>query len=291
MSSGREDSLAWQLGLAGAACTVAQGAVHWVETTMVRQQLAVKQQNMVATISNIVKTEGAPALYRGFSAAAMRELSYSSLRFGLYEPIKKVLGAKDPATTPFYKKVLAGLLAGAFASAVASPTDLLKIRAQAATGPRESLIEHAKHIKNGPSKPWPLNFYRGVSATIVRASCLGATKMATYDQTKTWLRVKLGWRDSVPMERYKLQGSAAVATGLAITIATSPATNARTFIMAHPPGEYGHVGKALIAIGQQRGVLGLFRGFGAQWARFGPYALVQYFCWEKLREAAGMRPL
>ena len=179
MSSGREDSLAWQLGLAGAACTVAQGAVHWVETTMVRQQLASVQQNMVATISNIVKTEGAPALYRGFSAAAMRELSYSSLRFGLYEPIKKVLGAKDPATTPFYKKVLAGLLAGAFASAVASPTDLLKIRAQAATGPRESIVEHAKHIANGPSKPWPLNFYRGVSATIVRASCLGATKMAT----------------------------------------------------------------------------------------------------------------
>ena len=60
------------------------------------------------------------------------------------------------------------------------------------------------------------------------------TKMATYDQTKTWLRVKCGWRDSVPVERYKLQGSAAVATGLAITIATSPATNARTFIMAHP---------------------------------------------------------
>ena len=291
MSSGREDSLAWQLGLAGAACTVAQGAVHWDETTMVRQQLASVQQNMVATISNIVKTEGAPALYRGFSAAAMRELSYSSLRFGLYEPIKKVLGAKDPATTPFYKKVLAGLLAGAFASAVASPTDLLKIRAQAATGPRESIVEHAKHIANGPSKPWPLNFYRGVSATIVRASCLGATKMATYDQTKTWLRVKCGWRDSVPVERYKLQGSAAVATGLAITIATSPATNARTFIMAHPPGQYGHVGKALIAIVQQRGFLGLFRGFGAQWARFGPYALVQYFCWERLRDAAGMRPL
>ena len=50
--------------------------MHWVETTMVRQQLAVTQSNMVSTISHIVKTEGAPALYRGFSAAAMRELSY-----------------------------------------------------------------------------------------------------------------------------------------------------------------------------------------------------------------------
>ena len=312
-----KDGLHLQLGSAGVACFFAQGTVkrragptpsdrgaprsprlgrppqvHWVETTMVRQQLAPgAQRSMARTIADIVKTEGPLALYRGFAAAGLRELSYSSLRFGLYEPLKKALGATDPATTPFYKKVLAGLLAGAFASAVASPTDLLKIRAQAATGPRESIVEHAKHIANGPSKPWPLNFYRGVSATIVRASCLGATKMATYDQTKAWLRVKCGWRDSVPVERYKLQGSAAVATGLAITIATSPATNARTFIMAHPPGQYGHVGKALVAIVQQRGFLGLFRGFGAQWARFGPYALVQYFCWEKLRDAAGMRPL
>lgn len=291
MPSGREDSLAWQLGLAGAACTVAQGTIHWVETTMVRQQLATNQQNMLRTIQHIVRTEGAPALYRGFAAAGMRELSYSSLRFGLYEPIKKSLGAEDPATTPFYKKVLAGLLAGAFASAVASPTDLLKIRAQAATGPSESVVAHARAIAKGPAKPWPLNFYRGVSATIVRASCLGATKMATYDQTKTYLRSICGWRDAVPLERYKLQGAAAVATGLAITVATSPATNARTFIMANPPGTYSHVGNALVAIVQQRGPIGLFRGFGAQWARFGPYALVQYFCWERLRDAAGMRPL
>ena len=146
MPTGREDSLAWQLGLAGAACTVAQGTIHWVETTMVRQQLATNQQNMLRTIQHIVRTEGAPALYRGFAAAGMRELSYSSLRFGLYEPIKKSLGAEDPATTPFYKKVLAGLLAGAFASAVASPTDLLKIRAQAATGPSESVVAHARAI-------------------------------------------------------------------------------------------------------------------------------------------------
>ena len=221
MPTGREDSLAWQLGLAGAACTVAQGTIHWVETTMVRQQLATNQQNMLRTVQHIVRTEGAPALYRGFAAAGMRELSYSSLRFGLYEPIKKSLGAEDPATTPFYKKVLAGLLAGAFASAVASPTDLLKIRAQAATGPSESVVAHARAIAKGPAKPWPLNFYRGVSATIVRASCLGATKMATYDQTKTYLRSTCGWRDAVPLERYKLQGAAAVATGLAITVATS----------------------------------------------------------------------
>ena len=37
-------------------------------------------------------------LYRGFSAAAIREMSYSSLRFGLYEPIKIALGADKNAS-------------------------------------------------------------------------------------------------------------------------------------------------------------------------------------------------
>ncbi|KAK7236203.1 thiosulfate transmembrane transporter [Aureococcus anophagefferens] len=93
---GREDSLAWQLGLAGLAGFVAQGTVHGIETTMVRQQLASKPLHMVATARAIVGAEGVASLYRGFAAAGLRELSYTSLRFGLYEPLKKALGAEDP---------------------------------------------------------------------------------------------------------------------------------------------------------------------------------------------------
>ena len=288
---GREDSLAWQLGLAGLAGFVAQGTVHGIETTMVRQQLASKPLHMVATARAIVGAEGVASLYRGFAAAGLRELSYTSLRFGLYEPLKKALGAEDPRTAPFHKKVLAGLGAGAFASAVASPTDLLKIRAMAVTGPPESLAAQARAVAGGPARPWPLNFYRGVSATVLRACCLGATKMACYDQVKEELRRRCGLRDDVPSERYALQGAAAVAAGLAITVATSPATNARVLWMASEPGTFRHLGHALGHIVATRGPGGLFRGFSAQWARFGPYALVHYFAWEQMRLLAGMRPL
>ena len=58
--------------------------------------------------------------------------------------------------------------------------------------------------------------------------------------------------------------------------------------MAHPPGQYGHVGKALMAIVQQRGFLGLFRGFGAQWARFGPTRVVRRAAGKRRGDAAGM---
>ncbi|KAJ1448389.1 mitochondrial carrier domain-containing protein [Pelagophyceae sp. CCMP2097] len=281
-----------QLGLAGFSCFCAQSSVHWVETTMVRQQLAASAEgNLFAVTAQIAKSEGFLGLYRGFSAAAIREFSYSSIRFGLYEPLKVAMGETDPRTTPFYKKVISGMLAGALASAVASPTDLLKIRMQKSTGARLSIIAHCKEIAYEGGHGFRLtNFYRGLSATIARASLLGATKMATYDQTKTLLKQHLGWREQ-GWERYQLQLVASVTAGLAIVFTTSPATNARTFMMASPPGTYTGLFHTLSSIVEQRGWLGLYRGFGAQWARYGPYAIVQYAVWEQARSMSGMSPL
>ena len=51
-------------------------------------------------------------------------------RLGLYEPFKELLGAKDPKTTPLWKKFLAGLLSGSVGAIVANPADLLKVKRQ-----------------------------------------------------------------------------------------------------------------------------------------------------------------
>lgn len=61
----------------------------------------------------------------------MREASYSTIRIGAYEPMKELLGAHNPARTPLWKKIVAGASSGAIGSAMASPTDLVKIRLQA----------------------------------------------------------------------------------------------------------------------------------------------------------------
>ena len=34
-------------------------------------------------------------IYKGIEASAVREATYSTMRIGLYEPIKRVLGAED----------------------------------------------------------------------------------------------------------------------------------------------------------------------------------------------------
>jgi solute carrier family 25 protein 14/30 len=40
-----------------------------------------------------MKNEGAGAFYKGIGPAWLREASYTSLRLGLYEPVKALVGA------------------------------------------------------------------------------------------------------------------------------------------------------------------------------------------------------
>ena len=79
---------------------------------MIQQQLAgsrgEKPLGMFAQTGDIWKREGIRGLYRGFSAAALREATYSSLRFGLYEPLKVALDSSEGTEElPVYKKVAA----------------------------------------------------------------------------------------------------------------------------------------------------------------------------------------
>jgi solute carrier family 25 protein 14/30 len=51
------------------------------------------------------------------------------------------------------------------------------------------------------------------------------------------------------------------------------------------------MGGCIVQIVRLKGPLGLYAGFGAQWARFGPYAIIQFITWEKLRDLCGIPPL
>jgi hypothetical protein len=82
-------------------------------------------------MKKVVGDEGVFALWKGVNAAWLREASYTSLRLGLYEPVKIAFGANDPATSTFMKKFLAGSAAGAIGSLAGNPFDVLKTKVSA----------------------------------------------------------------------------------------------------------------------------------------------------------------
>ena len=78
----------------------------------------------------IYRQEGLSALYKGIEPALFRQVVYGGLRYGLYVPIRNMIGV-TPGTPkddiPFYKKFIAGGGAGGIASVIANPTDLVKV--------------------------------------------------------------------------------------------------------------------------------------------------------------------
>lgn len=101
-----------------------------------------KALGISGTIGVIAKEEGVAAFWKGIGAAWLREASYTSLRLGLYDPIKKVMGVKKDSN--FIFKFTAGSLAGAIGSIAGNPFDVLKTRMMASAAKNSpKLVETA----------------------------------------------------------------------------------------------------------------------------------------------------
>lgn len=84
---------------------------------------------MFDCILKVSRQEGPKALYKGMSPALLRQASYSSIRMGIYEPIRNLISSGKPADQiTFFERTLAGGTAGALGIMIANPTDLIKIR-------------------------------------------------------------------------------------------------------------------------------------------------------------------
>jgi hypothetical protein len=68
-------------------------------------------------------------LMKGITPSMIREATYSSLRLGFYDPIKNLLAphVKEKNDFTLMQKILAGGISGALGSAIANPTDLVKV--------------------------------------------------------------------------------------------------------------------------------------------------------------------
>lgn len=122
-------TLAATFASAGLGNAISAACTNPADIVKVRQQLMIDKAraNFVGVASEMVRKEGIKALWNGVTASCLRELTYSTVRFGLYETFKdayaSALGVKD---TSFALKALSGISSGAIGSAFACPTDLIK---------------------------------------------------------------------------------------------------------------------------------------------------------------------
>jgi hypothetical protein len=150
-------------------------------------------KSFMGGLSRIYREEGWVGLSRGMHATILRELLYSTIRMGAYEPILNILNTSaNEGSPPVVIKYVSSLLSGAIGAAFANPTDLIKVRFQAYlpgqpalpyssfTGAFSYILQH-----QGVKGLW-----RGSSPTIARAAVLTSAQLGSYDSIKNNLLKK-----------------------------------------------------------------------------------------------------
>lgn len=110
------------LASAGAACFT--HPLDLLKVTLQTQQEA--NISLIKLTGNICREQGVLSLYNGISASLLRQLTYSTARFGIYEVGKQQLGSD----AGFISKVMLAGVAGAMGGFVGTPADMVNVRMQ-----------------------------------------------------------------------------------------------------------------------------------------------------------------
>lgn len=249
--------------------------------------------------ASLVRSEGPSALFKGLPPALLRQSTYGSLRYGLYGPIRNSLGV-DPGTPkteiPLFKKVLAGGLAGALASAVANPTDLVKVRLQTDGQLKGNDGKFLPKKYTGMTNAFlsivreegVLGLWKGVGPTVGRATVLAAAELSTYDEVKGRLLQTPYFEEGL-----FCTVTTAALSGLLSTIASSPFDVVKSRVMGQPlnPDGTGRLYRGMVHCFVQstktEGLLSLYNGFWPNFGRVVPRVIIVFIVMEKLKVSFG----
>ncbi|KAI8069689.1 mitochondrial carrier domain-containing protein [Gongronella butleri] len=278
----------WYGGFASCVATLVS---HPFDLTKVRIQTIVRKQhswdwrlfgptNMIRTMRHIVHKEGFRALYTGMDASMLRQATYSTIRFGLYDQFKWLLAGHEKPT--FRQLLVCSTAAGILGGAFGNPCDVVNVRMQNDGQLPPEQQRHYKNVIDGMYRicreEGPRVLLRGLGPSTQRAVLITVSQMTSYDEFKMMLLKHLQWQNGL-MTHF----SASLLAGLVATTVCSPLDVVKTRIM----NAHGHDGKRPIQIMMHmirtEGVGSLFRGWLPAFIRLGPHTIVTFLVLEELK--------
>lgn len=222
---------------------------------------------MVGTFGFVVRNEGLRGLYSGLSASLLRQMTYSTVRFGVYEELKNRYtadGEKPSLPLLIGLSTFSGFLGGISGNAA----DVTNVRMQQ---DRALVPEQRRHYKNGLDgmfrmlrEEGPKSWFRGVWPNSVRAALMNAGQLASYDSIKAALLQYTPLGDTTATHF-----TASFLAGFVATTICSPVDVIKSRVMSASGKGQGIV-SLLREITAQEGVKWMFKGWVPSFLRLGP---------------------
>ncbi|RVE65067.1 hypothetical protein OJAV_G00131760 [Oryzias javanicus] len=278
---------------AGSAGCVADLVTFPLDTAKVRLQIQgegrtsvqgqmVKYRGVFGTIVTIVRTEGPRSLYNGLVAGLQRQMTFASVRIGLYDSMKQLYaGGSDNAGLG--TRLLAGCTTGAMAVAFAQPTDVVKVRFQA----QIRLLESGTVKRYGSTTQayrtivrdeGLRGLWKGALPNIIRNAIVNCSELVTYDVIKELILKNNLMTDNMPCHF-----TAAFSAGLCTTVVASPVDVVKTRYMNSVPGQYGGALNCAATMLIKEGPTAFYKGFMPSFLRLLSWNIVMFVSYEQFK--------
>ncbi|XP_078401338.1 dicarboxylate carrier UCP2-like [Cetorhinus maximus] len=278
---------------AGTAACIADLFTFPLDTAKVRLQIqgefksaaevaTVKYKGVFGTMATMVKTEGPRSLYSGLVAGLQRQMSFASVRIGLYDSVKQFY-TKGSEHVGVGSRLLAGCTTGAMAVAFAQPTDVVKVRFQAQaniSSPNRRYNGTIEAYKTIAKEEGIRGLWKGTMPNIARNAIVNCTELVTYDLIKDLLMKNGLLSDNLPCHF-----SSAIGAGFCTTIIASPVDVVKTRYMNSAPGQYSSALNCAVTMFTKEGLTAFYKGFMPSFLRLGSWNIVMFITYEQLKRA------
>ncbi|KAF8817900.1 2-oxoglutarate/malate translocase OMT [Cardiosporidium cionae] len=242
-------------------------------------------RNPFVVLRTFIKNEGFFSLYRGLDAGLLRQATYSTARIGLFRVFSdyltkrhnKALPSESPLPLPFYQKIFAGLAAGGLGSLFGNPADLALVRLQA----DPTLPPHLRRnyrgaihaIRSVVREEGVFTLWRGATPTVLRAMCLNAGMLATFDQFKEVLTPSLGKGWACTLTASAISGFAAATLSLPCDFLKTRIQKMKVDpVTGQTP--YKNVFDCAVKVARHEGLLRFYAGYPVYYFRVAPHAMI-----------------
>ncbi|NP_001080223.1 uncoupling protein 2 (mitochondrial, proton carrier) L homeolog [Xenopus laevis] len=276
---------------AGTAACIADLFTFPLDTAKVRLQIqgeskavhmkTASYKGVFGTISTMVKMEGPKSLYNGLAAGLQRQMSFASVRIGLYDSVKQFY-TKGSEHAGIGSRLAAGCTTGAMAVAVAQPTDVVKVRfqAQANSSANRRYKGTMDAYRTIAREEGMRGLWKGTVPNITRNAIVNCTELVTYDLIKDSILKANIMTDNLPCHF-----TSAFGAGFCTTVIASPVDVVKTRYMNSAKGQYTSALNCALTMFRKEGPRAFYKGFMPSFLRLGSWNVVMFVTYEQLKRA------
>ncbi|QIW96812.1 hypothetical protein AMS68_002330 [Peltaster fructicola] len=270
----------YPLWFGGSASCFAACVTHPLDLIKVRLQMQKSdgpKKNMTQMFVHIFRNNGVLGLYKGLSASLLRQITYSTTRFGVYEDLKERFST--PTEQPSFGALVAMASVSGFLGGIAgNPADILNVRMQNDAALPAEERRNYKHALNGLTRmvrdEGVTSMFRGVWPNSIRAMLMTASQLASYDIFKKELLARTSMGDNL-----YTHFTASFMAGFVATTVCSPVDVIKTRVMSSK--DKHNIVTLILDITKREGLGWTFKGWVPSFIRLGPQTIATFLFLEQ----------